>query len=402
VKFREEQRKQQIKAYNDQQREIADTEKYIERFRYKATLASRVQSKKKMLDKLERIEVDEEDISTIRFKFPDAPRSGRLVCEAVKLSKSYNNKVILNDINFSIEQGDKIAFIGRNGEGKTTFSKILAGVETFEGQLKKGHNVSAAFYVQQQTELLAGDDTVFEVIDRVATGDIRTRIRQLLGAFLFSGEDIYKRVKVLSGGEKSRLAIAKLLLQPSNFLILDEPTNHLDMISKDVLKRALIDYKGTLIIVSHDREFLHELTNRTVLFKNKKLIEYPGDIIEFLDKQKFDSLKEIELAEIGNKTKKKNDIVSESQIYRKEQKKIQREITKFNKMIIECEEEIEKLETELFDIESEFSKPDYFLNIELNVNKQEIYKEKRELLNLKFEEWTKLHNDRENVQNDYL
>ncbi|OGU39040.1 MAG: hypothetical protein A2X61_00895 [Ignavibacteria bacterium GWB2_35_12] len=402
VKFRDEQRRQQLNAFKGQQRQIAETEKYIERFRYKATLASRVQSKIKMLDKIERIEMDEEDISSIRFKFPDATRSGRLVTETIGLSKSFGDKIVLKDINISIEQGDKVAFIGRNGEGKTTFSKILAGVESYDGNLKIGYNVSIGFYEQQQTEFLEKDSTVFDIIDKAATGDIRTRLRQLLGAFLFSGEDIYKKVKVLSGGEKSRLAIAKLLLQPSNFLILDEPTNHLDMGSKDVLKRALIDYKGTLVIVSHDREFLHGLTNRTVLFKNKKLIDYPGDIYEFLEKQKLESLREVEISNKEVKLFEASEKISESKTYREGRKKLQREMTKLNKRITKCEAEIMELEIDIFALEDEFSNADFYLDIKSSQKKQKEYKEKKDKLELKVDEWSKLHLELEDFPKNYL
>ncbi len=402
VTFRDEQRRQQFNAYKDQQKQIAETEKYIERFRYKATLASRVQSKIKMLDKIERIEIDEEDITSIRFKFPDAPRSGRLVAETVCLSKSYGDKIVLKDINFSIEHGDKVAFIGRNGEGKTTFSKILAGVESSSGELKSGHNVSIGFYEQQQTETLDGDSKVFDIIDRAAAGEIRTKIRQLLGAFLFSGDDVYKKVKVLSGGEKSRLAIAKLLLLPSNFLILDEPTNHLDMLSKDVLKRALIDYKGTLVIVSHDREFLHGLTNRTVLFKNQNLIDYPGDIYEFLEKQKLESLKEIETRLNGEKSDENKDNISKSKIYRSEQKKIQREEKILKKSIEKYELEIMRLEEQLSVLEEEFLNSEFHLNIESSQNKQKAYKETKEKLEQLIDEWSKIQMEIEELQKNYL
>ncbi|MBI5326319.1 MAG: ABC-F family ATP-binding cassette domain-containing protein [Ignavibacteriae bacterium] len=401
TKFRNEQREQQLNAYKDQQKQIAETERYIERFRYKASLATRVQSKIKMLEKLDRIIIDEEDTSSIKFKFPEATRSGRLVAEISNLSKNYADKLVLQNINFSIEQGDKIAFIGRNGEGKTTLSKILAGVETYKGNLKIGHNVTIGFYEQQHNNNLTGDDTVFDIIDRAATGEIRTRMRQLLGTFLFSGEDIYKKVKVLSGGEKSRLAIAKLLLQSCNFLILDEPTNHLDMNSKDVLKNALIDYKGTLIIVSHDREFLHGLTNKSVLFKNHGLIEYPGDIFDFLEKQNIESMREIERKDIANNSEKKI-ISTNSQIYREERKKIQREENRLKKVIEKCEIEIMELEDKQNHLEQDFSSEDYHINVDSNLDKQKEYYEIKSKIEHKMEEWSRYHTELDELNKDYL
>ncbi|TAL70530.1 MAG: ABC-F family ATP-binding cassette domain-containing protein [Bacteroidetes bacterium] len=402
IKFMEEQREHQINAYKDQQKHIAETEKYIERFRYKATLATRVQSKIKMLEKIERIDVEETDIASIRFKFPGAPNSGRMVAEVINLDKIYGDKKVLSNINFSIEKGDKIAFIGRNGEGKTTFSKILAGVESYLGEKRIGHNISVGFYEQQQANALSGDDTVFDTIDRAATGEIRTKLRQLLGAFLFRGEDIYKKVKVLSGGEKSRLAIAKLLLQPCNFLIMDEPTNHLDMVSKDVLKMALIDYKGTLIIVSHDREFLHGLTNKTVMFKNHQLIEYPGDLYEFLEKQKIESLRDVEQRDNNINNNFKNEQITGSQIYREEKKKFQREENKLKKRIEKCESEIAEIEEKISIIEKEFTESDFYLDIRQSKRKQKEFEDLKNELELKIGEWEKLHSGLEEFQSNYL
>jgi ATP-binding cassette subfamily F protein 3 len=241
-----------------------------------------VQSKIKQLEKLERIEIEEEDLSTMKFSFPDPLPSGKIVCEAKKITKYYGDKCVLHNIDFEIERGAKVAFVGKNGEGKSTFSRILSQNESYQGSLLIGYNVLIGYYSQNQAEMLDENLTVLETIDRIATGDIRLKIRNLLGAFLFSGDSVSKKVKVLSGGEKSRLALARLLLQPINFLILDEPTSHLDMPAKDVLKRALLDYKGTLIVVSHDRDFLNGLTNKTYYFKDKKIKEYQGNINYFL------------------------------------------------------------------------------------------------------------------------
>lgn len=391
---RQEIRRQIEAQYKAQQKEIAETEKYIERFRYKSTLASRVQSRIKQLDKIERIEIEDEDVSSIRFKFPIGINSGRLVVETRALSKSYGEKLILSNIDFAIEKGERLAFVGKNGEGKTTFSKILAGVETYDGFLNNGYNVQIGYYAQHQAEMLDGNSNVFEVIDNVATGEMRSRVRSLLGAFLFSGEAIYKKVKVLSGGEKSRLALAKLLLQPSNFLILDEPTNHLDMLSKDVLKKALMDYAGTLVIVSHDREFLHELTNRTIHFINKGVNEYSGDIYDFIASQKIESL-----SELGN-NKSKEQITQKNiknKVDRESQKIRQREENRIKKQIKMIEEDIAALEEKIKSIELEFSDPNFFNNIEMAKVKQNEYDACRANLENKMESWAEKHEEFEKM-----
>ena len=301
VELRKERMEQQISAYNNQQKKIEDTEKFIERFRYKATKAVQVQSRIKQLNKLERLDVDFEDNSAIHFRFPPAPRSGNVVFESVNLSKKYDKHVVLNNLDFKIERGEKVAFVGRNGEGKTTFARIIVGDLDYEGEIIYGGNVKIGYYAQNQSDLIDENLTVFQTIDNIAVGEIRTKIRNILGSFLFSGDDIDKKVKVLSGGERSRLALAKLLLEPVNLLILDEPTNHLDIRSKDILKQALIKYDGTLIIVSHDRDFLDGLTNKIFEFKNTKIKEHLGGIYEFLEKKKFSSLRELEIKDIKNK-----------------------------------------------------------------------------------------------------
>ena len=260
--LREERREQQLASYRNQQKMIDDTEKFIDRFRYKATKAVQVQSKIKQLDKVERLEVDEEDKSAINLRFPPAPRSGTVVVEADTLTKKYGSLTVLNKIDFKISRGEKVAFVGRNGEGKTTLSKVIIGEVDWEGNLKIGHNVKIGYFAQNQDVLLDESRTVLQTIDDIAKGDIRTKIRDMLGAFLFRGDDVEKKVKVLSGGERARLALVKLLLEPTNLLVLDEPTNHLDMRSKDILKQALIKYDGTLIVVSHDRDFLDGIVGK--------------------------------------------------------------------------------------------------------------------------------------------
>ena len=291
---RKTQRELQLAAYNNQQKQIAQQERFIERFKAKASFSSRTQSKVKMLDKIDRIEVEDEDRSHIRFNFPDPPRAGRVVFEAKKLGKSYDDKRVLNNIDFAIERGEKICFVGKNGEGKSTLSKILAGMVDYDGELITGSNINLGYFAQHQAEMLDPDLTVFQIIDQAAEGEMRKKIRSMLGAFLFSGDTVEKRVKVLSGGEKARLSICRLLLQPINMLIMDEPTNHFDLISKEVLKNALNDYKGALIIVSHDRDFLHGLTKKTYEFKKGKIKEYQGDINEFLEQQQIESLQLLE------------------------------------------------------------------------------------------------------------
>ena len=266
MRLRAERREQQLRAYENQQKEIADIKEFIERFRYKPTKAVQVQSRIKQLEKMVPIEVDEVDNSALRLKFPPALRSGDypLICEGVR--KAYGEHVVFHDVDLTIKRGEKVAFVGKNGEGKSTLVKCIMGEIPFEGNLKLGHNVQIGYFAQNQAQLLDGELTVFDTIDRVAKGDIRLKIRDILGAFMFGGEASEKKVKVLSGGERSRLAMIKLLLEPVNFLILDEPTNHLDMRSKDVLKDAIRDFDGTVVVVSHDREFLDGLVSKVYEF----------------------------------------------------------------------------------------------------------------------------------------
>ena len=300
LELRKERRQQQIAAYENQQKIIKDTEDFIEKFRYKPTKSNQVQSRIKMLDKMERLSVDLEDNSSIHFKFPPAPRSGQIVVKATKMTKAFGDKVILKDIDFQLERGEKVAFVGRNGEGKTTFSRCIIGQLPYDGELKLGYNVSIGYYAQNQDELLDLNKTVFQTLDDIATGDMRTKVRDILGAFLFGGEDIEKKVKVLSGGERARLEMAKLLFEPYSLLVLDEPTNHLDIRSKEILKQALLKYDGTLILVSHDRDFLHGLADTVYEFRDQKIKQYKGDITYFLEKLKLQNMKEFELQKSNN------------------------------------------------------------------------------------------------------
>ena len=347
TELRKERREQQIAAYRNQQKLIDDTEKFIERFRYKPTKSIQVQSKIKMLNKIERIEVDEIDSSSINLRFPPAPRSGTTVIEAEGLSKNYGAHQVLRSIDFKLHRGEKVAFVGRNGEGKTTLAKIIIGELGYEGSMKKGHNVRIGYFAQNQDELLNEDHTVFETIDYIAKGEIRTKMRDILGAFLFQGEDIDKKVKVLSGGERSRLSLVRLLLEPHNLLVLDEPTNHLDMRSKDILKQALIKYDGTLIVVSHDRDFIDGLAEKVYEFRNKTIKENIGGIYDFLRKKKIDSLREIERKEISLKSPAAGNVNSSNKQRYLEKKEYDRNLRRLRKRLEDSEKEIEKIEKEL-------------------------------------------------------
>ena len=383
--LRTERREQQIASYRNQQKLIGDTEKFIERFRYKATKAVQVQSKIKQLDKVERIEVDDEDTSAINLRFPPAPRSGTIVIEAENLSKSYGSLVVLKKVAITITRGEKVAFVGRNGEGKTTFSRIIIGELDFEGTYKSGHNIKIGYFAQNQDELLDENKTVLQTIDDIAKGDIRTKIRDMLGAFLFRGEDVEKKVKVLSGGERSRLALVKLLLEPCNLLMLDEPTNHLDMRSKDILKQALIKYDGTLIVVSHDRDFLNGLVTKVYEFRHNRIKENIGGIYDFLRKKKIENLRDIEKKEKYVKLIKSEDPSSGKRRYL-EKKEYERNLRKLRKKLEESEMEIEKMEAELIVIDKALMNPEHPTSGEENI--YSIYVELKRRLNDEMNRWT--------------
>ncbi len=294
LQLREERREQQQRAYDDQQKMIAETTEFIERFKGTYSKTLQVQSRVKMLEKLEIIEVDEVDTSSLRLKFPPAPRSGNYPVATDRLEKHYDEKQVFDNVNFTIERGEKIAFVGKNGEGKSTLVKCIMNEIEHGGELLLGHNVKIGYFAQNQASLLDEELTVFQTIDDIAVGDIRTKIRDILGAFMFGRDDVDKKVKVLSGGERQRLAMIKLLLEPVNLLILDEPTNHLDMRTKDVLKQALKEFDGTLIVVSHDRDFLDGLTTKVFEFGNGRVVEHLEDIYGFLRKKQMENLREIE------------------------------------------------------------------------------------------------------------
>lgn len=378
LELRKERRQQQISAYENQQKIIKDTEDFIERFRYKPTKSNQVQSRIKMLDKLERLEVDLEDNSSIHFKFPPAPRSGQIVVKAQNFTKAFGEKVILSDCEFQLERGEKVAFVGRNGEGKTTFSRCIIGQLPFDGELKLGYNVSIGYYAQNQDEMLDLNKTVFQTLDDIATGDMRTKVRDILGAFLFGGEDIEKKVKVLSGGERARLEMAKLLFQPYSLLVLDEPTNHLDIRSKEILKKALLAYDGTLILVSHDRDFLHGLADTVYEFKDQKIKQYKGDITYFLEKLKLENMRQFEAQKTSVSAKPNNAKEAASQVdsnvtapaagskedylLRKEKEKALR---KLKTQVDKAEQRVGELEAQLEEIHKKLELPENQTDMEL-------------------------------------
>ena len=357
VVLRAERREQQMAAYENQQRLIEKTEEFIEKFRYKPTKSNQVQSRVKQLEKLERIEVDEEDLSRLNIKFPPAPRSGQIVADVKGVGKAFGEKRIFAGAEFTIERGQKIALVGRNGEGKTTFARMLIGeLEATEGSIKLGANVNIGYYAQNQDDLMDGEFTVFDTLDRVAVGDVRTRLRDILGAFLFRGEDIEKKVKVLSGGERSRLAMARLMLEPYNLLVLDEPTNHMDMRSKDILKDALQKYDGTVVVVSHDREFLDGLVDRIYEFRDGGVREYLGDIWYFLEKRKVESLQDIERHDKCSATAAKGVEAPSAGKMTYEQKKEQEKLLrKLRKVVESVEEELASVEREIADYDARFA-----------------------------------------------
>lgn len=396
LELRAERREQQLAAYDNQQKLISDTERFIERFRYKNTKAVQVQSRVKMLDKLDRIEVDEIDGSKIHIKFPPAPRSGTIVVEAENLSKSFGSVHVLDQAKIIIERGEKVAFVGKNGEGKTTFSRIIMEELDYRGTLKIGHQVKIGYYAQNQADLINPNQTVLETIDQVAVGEVRKKMRDILGAFLFSGEDVDKKVSVLSGGEKSRLALACMLLEPYNLLLLDEPTNHLDLRSKQVLKDALLNYDGTLIVVSHDRDFLDGLAQKIYEFKDKKIKEHTGDIYGFLRRKKLDNLKEIERKKIVVQ-QKTEDNPSDNKLKYLEKKEFEREKRKIENQIKKAEEKIMIMESRLEKMVEILANPD---TITPDDDPFEEYGQLKEELEKETAQWESLLNELEQLNNN--
>lgn len=381
VELRKERREQQIRAYENQQKMIADTEEFIERFRYKATKAVQVQSRIKQLEKVERIEIDLEDTSRLHLKFPPAPRSGDFPIIIENLRKAYGDHLVFDHVEFTIKRGEKVAFVGKNGEGKSTLVKCIMGELTdYTGTLKIGHNVKIGYFAQNQASLLDENKTVFETIDYVAVGDIRTKIRDILGAFMFGGEASEKKVKVLSGGERSRLAMIRLLLEPVNLLILDEPTNHLDMQSKDVLKEAIRAFDGTVILVSHDREFLDGLVSKVYEFGNQRVKEHLGGIYDFLREKNITQLNELELTRQEKKKEEKAD--SQNKLSYEARKELSRQLRKQERLVEEAEQTVTRLEEELAEIEQKLSQPEA-----PSTELLDSYQNKKHLLEQKMYEW---------------
>ena len=387
VLLRKERREQQLRAYENQQKQIEDTEAFIERFRYKATKAVQVQSRIKQLEKIERIEVDEEDNSALRLKFTCSSRSGNypVICEEV--AKAYGEHVVFQHVNLTIRRGEKVAFVGKNGEGKSTLVKcIMQQITDYTGHLTLGHNVQIGYFAQNQAQLLDESLTVFDTIDRVAVGDIRLKIRDILGAFMFGGEASDKKVKVLSGGERTRLAMIKLLLEPVNFLILDEPTNHLDMRSKDVLKEAIRDFDGTVILVSHDRDFLDGLVTKVYEFGGGQVKEHLCGIYEFLQKKQIENLNELHLNTLSSSPapekkgtpsgeSKEPSAVSAAKLSYEEMKERNRQQKKLERKVADCEAEIEQTEAAISQIEQRLATPEGASDVSLYEQHQKLKEE---------------------------
>ncbi|PVX52336.1 ATP-binding cassette subfamily F protein 3 [Balneicella halophila] len=355
LQLRAERREQQQRAYENQQKMIKETEDFIERFRYKATKSVQVQSRIKQLEKLDRIEIDEVDTRGLKIRFASPPRSGKITVELENLHKSYDTKEVLAGVDLIVERGEKIALVGKNGEGKSTLIKCIVGDTEFTGKSELGHNVSVGYFAQNQAQLLDEELTVFETIEQIVDGGNQTQIQTILGAFLFSGDDVQKKVKVLSGGERSRLAMIQLLMKPYNFLILDEPTNHLDIPSKELLKEALANYEGTVLLVSHDRDFLNGLAEKVYEVAHKKVKEYIGGIYDYLEKKQLESLEQLNLTSQTTKTEVKT--VSENKLAYKERKELSKQLRKAEKLATQYEEEISKLEEQLGGIEKKLANP---------------------------------------------
>jgi len=400
AQLREERMESQLAAFNNQQRQVRQIERFIERFRYKNTKSKQVQSRVKMLEKLDEVEIDLIDENSIHFTFPPAPHAGKIIVEASGLTKNYPGTHVFGGLNFHVINGERIAFVGRNGEGKTTLSKILAGVTDYEGHLKFGQHVIKGYYAQDQADSLDPNKTVFTTIDDIAIGDIRPKIRTILGSFLFSGDDTEKKVKVLSGGERSRLSLAKLLLTPSNLLILDEPTNHLDMRSKDILKNALLQFTGTLIIVSHDRDFLQGLTNRVFEFRNQTIKEYIGDIYDFLEQRKLRNLQQLEKKERILNREQQVETASGNKMSWEKRKQLDKEERKVKTQISRCESEIESLEMKILKKEEILGNPGKFSD---QVGDEDLYKDYEALkikLQQEMDRWALLHEELDAIPRD--
>ncbi len=358
--MRAERKTLQESAFKNQQKVIAEKERTISRFMAKANKTKMAQSMQKQLNKMDKITLESEDTAAMRIFFPPAPRSGQVVVEVEQLIKRYDSLTVLNKVDFKMDRGDRVAFVGQNGQGKTTLSKIIAQVESLSGgECKMGHNVEIGYYAQNQAENMYPDSTILETMEGISPEEMRPRVRSILGAFMFSGEDVDKKVRVLSGGERARLALACLLLRPFNLLILDEPTNHLDIISKEVLKQALVAYEGSLIVVSHDRDFLQGLTNRTLEFRDQQLHHYIGDVYAFLEKRALDNMRDVEkMTQVNTGTKVSNSVATP--LSYEEQKDLQRNRRRFEKKVEKAEKDIEKLEKAIEALEAKMANPAFY------------------------------------------
>ena len=394
--LRAERREQQLRAYENQQKEIADIKDFIEKFRYKATKAVQVQSRIKQLEKIVPIEIDEVDTSALRLKFPPCLRSGDYPVICNEVQKNYGAHTIFSNVNLTIKRGEKVAFVGKNGEGKSTLVKCIMNEIPFDGELKVGHNVQIGYFAQNQAQLLDESLSVFETIDNVAKGDIRLRINDILGAFMFGGEASDKKVKVLSGGERTRLAMIKLLLEPVNLLILDEPTNHLDLVSKEVLKEAIKAFDGTAIIVSHDREFLDGLVGKVYEFGEGKVREHLGGIYDFLQSKKIDSLTTLELSKNVSSPEPEPVAKTENKLNYAERKELQKQLNRIEKAIKETEKDIEKYETRVKELEEILLKPEHASDMGL-INEYTNITAQLEKAN---EKWLELSEEKEQINID--
>ena len=398
LELRRERLAQQQAAYENQQRMIEKTEEFIEKFRYKPTKSNQVQSRVKQLEKLERIEVDLEDRSTLAVKFPPAPRSGDIAYKGVDLKVGYGEKIVFSDAQIEVRRGEKVALVGRNGEGKTTLMRvIMRELDPKAGESKVGYNVNIGYYAQNQEDILDKEDTVFGTLDRVAVGDIRLKLRDILGAFLFKGEDIDKKVAVLSGGERARLAMAKLILKPYNLLALDEPTNHMDIRSKDILKQALKAYDGTLIIVSHDRDFLDGLVDKLYEFRDGKVKEHLGGVQEFLERRKLENLSELERHNKEAVQEKPAEVIQKKEEAKQEyqaQKYVSKEEKKIKNRISFLEKKIGEYEAKMAEIEAKLMSPGPDDDV-MDLTRE--YLENKRELDYKMEEWEKLNEQLENI-----
>lgn len=394
--LRAERREQQLRAYENQQKEIADIKDFIEKFRYKATKAVQVQSRIKQLEKIVPIEIDEVDTSALRLKFPPCLRSGDYPVICNEVQKNYGAHTVFSNVNLTIKRGEKVAFVGKNGEGKSTLVKCIMNEIPFDGELKVGHNVQIGYFAQNQAQLLDESLSVFETIDNVAKGDIRLRINDILGAFMFGGEASDKKVKVLSGGERTRLAMIKLLLEPVNLLILDEPTNHLDLVSKEVLKEAIKAFDGTAIIVSHDREFLDGLVEKVYEFGEGKVREHLGGIYDFLQSKKIDSLTTLELSKNVSSPEPEPVAKTENKLNYAERKELQKQLNRIEKTIKETEKDIEKYETRVKELEEILLKPEHASDMGL-INEYTNITAQLETAN---EKWLELSEEKEQINID--